>query len=202
MRWKILALIAALLLVSTFASPSKVEARSLVKKARILMVVGIGTNQKAEIYLRSHSHASPLPPGVQGGSFSFRFTISPGSRGEVVCTQTIQATVAATSGLNTLTLETTEGNDKFMVNGEDVAQLDPNCFNNETKRVVIQVGDRRFKLSDNNSPFLATVPVGVRRLKALGYSIYNSSTGETVASSGKVIDSIAFFDTEGSETSQ
>jgi hypothetical protein len=204
MRWKLFTLLAVLALMVSTASPVKVKAQGLVEYALILVVVGIGENETAEIYWGQEFQ----PGGPQGqGSIKNAFLYKPNilivtNTEDATCTQAIN--IAPRSTVFGVPIPPTAVSKEFgfvtLDHGEPI-ELTDGCFKElKSQRVVIQVGDRRFKLSDNNSPFSATVPVGVGRLKALWYSIYNSSTGKTVASSGKVTDSITFFDSEGNET--
>jgi len=187
MRWKQFTLLAVLALMVSTASPVKVKAQGLVEYALILVVVGIGENETAEIYWGQEFQ----PGGPQGqGSIKNAFLYKPNilivtNTEDATCTQTIniapRSTVfgvpipptAVSKGFGFVTLD----------HGEPI-ELTDGCFKElKNQRVVIQVGDSRFKLSDNNSPFPATVPAGFPHLQLLGYSIVDS-TGATVAAGG------------------
>ena len=189
MRWKIFTLIPVLMVVlTTLVTPIKVAAQGLVEYALILVVVGVGENETAEIFWgRSRpSQGKPQAPrGTPGDTVVFTYVVT--NTGDATCTQTIQIEELeiAHEGLIMHSIAKGFGSVSFD-DGAPVDLVDP-CFkHDQSQRVVIQVsitgGDRGFKFSDNNSPFPTTVPVGVGRLEALGHSIYKTSTGETVAS--------------------
>ena len=148
MRWKMLTLVAALLVMTISATPSNVAAQvalDATKKMRVAAVVGVGITQKLNLYYVNVHSAAPhqSEPGIQGVTIVLQNPNPTGHEGG--CTQTIHAQVKGTPGLlNTLSLGITseeEGkNKKLLLNG--VVQEPPlgDCFD-ETNRVVYVVGD-------------------------------------------------------------
>lgn len=144
MKRKILSLMVALLLmITTFVPFSKAIAQGLVEYAIILVVVGVGEDETAEIYWRP----TPSPPGHTQADrvfFNYNYFFNVTSAGptaspsDEACTEAVQTTVNGRSGLNVLTLEMGEGNDSLLVNGEEVP-LTESCLE-EAKRIVFEVG--------------------------------------------------------------
>jgi hypothetical protein len=186
MRWKIFALIAGLILmVTTVAPPSKVEAQGLVEKALNLVLVAVGPKEAVEIYLRLSN--PPQGQSAPGGNIRNAFLYQPrrvsplDSSSDGPCTETVQSTVNAYPGLNILDIRMGEGNESLLVNGEDVP-LSKSCWMG-ADRVAIQVSVpippsmvERLPADPN------TVPVGFNRPVVVGGSIYNLTTRETVTS--------------------
>ena len=144
MRRKLFTLIAALTLVlTTTVSPIKVAAQGLVEYMILIVVVGIGTDQGLELYWYPRPSPPDHPPSDRV-FFNYHYFVNatnPGpTSGGQPCTQTVQTTVEAHPGFNTLNVRMGEGNESLLINGKVVALSDHACFNTETKRVVLAVG--------------------------------------------------------------
>ena len=201
MRWKIFPLVAVLALMVSTMPPMKVAAQGLVEYALILVVVGMGNGETAEIYLaRQDRGDSEVPPSAPGDTPIFTYVVT--NTGDATCTQTIEGAgpTSAVFGLPIPATTVSKGFGFVTVGGGEPIEL-KNCFKEDlqSQRVAIQVsitgGDRGFKFPENNSPFPTTVPIGVGRLKALGNSIYKTSTGETVASAVREVVPDGFVQT-------
>jgi hypothetical protein len=174
MRWKLFALVAVLILMVTTSAPSsKAEARGLVKEARILMVVGIGTDQKLELYSYQ-----------KGGIYTITVTLADDDIATGTCTETVQASLKEDPGLKIITIQMGEGNESLLITGEDKVPLDPNCFNNETKRVVVKVSVPNSASMASQIPVVPnSAPLGFSNVGIVGSSVVNSD-GSTAASDG------------------
>jgi hypothetical protein len=154
----------------------KVAAQELMDNDFLLAVVGIGTNETAEMYLGrpGRSNNNEVPTIAPGDTRLFTYVVT--NTGESTCRQTIEGAGPTSTVFGfpiPLTTVSKEGNSVTVDDGEptDLGE----CFKNlQTQRVVIQVrSGRGYKITENTSPIPAVV---------LGHSIYNSSTGDTVAS--------------------
>ena len=185
MRRKLFTFITALLLVlTTSVAPMKVAAQGL---ARILVVVGVGNNETAEIYLapRPGRGQSEVPRFAPGDTVVFTYVVT--NTGDATCTQTIQIEELEIAHEGLIMKSISKGFSFVSFDNGDPVELEDPCFkDDQSQRVAIQVsitgGDRGFKVSDNNSPFPATVPAGFSHLQVLGYTLYDSLTGKTRAS--------------------
>ena len=180
MRRKLFTLITALMLVLiTSVAPITVAAQGLVESARILVVVGIGENETAEIYFgtRGRHTESQMPEIPSGDLVTWTYHVT--NTGDATCTQTLEGPgPTSTLFVSVTTVSKGFGFVTFNNDGKPL-ELEDECFKDpQSQRVVIQVGDRRFKLSDNTSPFPAKVPVPY---SVMGYSIVGQD-GRTVAS--------------------
>ena len=134
-------LLAVLLLVlTTSVVPLKAVAQGLVEYALILIVVGVGQDEVAQIHWepgpsRAKPQGSRIPPGTTQ-TFTIVVTNSGPSIAEACSPQTVSASVAVTSGVNTLNVSTV-GQD-LLINGEYVDVLDL-CIA-DAKRKLYQVG--------------------------------------------------------------
>ena len=174
MRWKIFTLIASLvLMVTTSAPPSKVEAQGLVEYALILVLVAIGPEERLELYLPSSN--VPLPPTLDP-----QLVISIQASGVPICpSQTVQFTVPTTPGPIKI-LNVYRDGDHLMINGEEVEELS-DC-NKDAQRVVLTLSEPiPPSMADRIAADPTTVPAGFPHLQELGYSIYDSQTGVTRA---------------------
>jgi hypothetical protein len=173
MRWKLFTLIAALMLATTLASPNIVAAEDLVEKTRTLVVAGIGTEQKLELYSYT-----------DGGIYTIIVTVIDDDTANGTCTETVQATVKKGPRLKIIRIQMGAGNESLLITGEDAVPLDPTCFNNTTKRVAFQV----FALPPGKAKQLASAPNTIPAEpqanflnEMWGYSIVDSNEA-TVAS--------------------
>ncbi len=128
MHRELFSLIAALMLLTTLASPNTVAAQDLVKKTRTLVVAGIGTGQKLELYSYR-----------RGGIYTITVTVIDDDTANGGCTETVQATLKNALGLNAVMIQMGAGNESLLINEEEVPLVDHACFNSLTKRVVLEV---------------------------------------------------------------
>ena len=183
MRLKIFTLIAGLILmVTTSAPPSKVEAQGLVEYALILVVVGIGPDERLELYLPSTDPSrlpAPLPPTLDP-----QLVVSIQAGGGPVCSsQTVQFTVPPTPALINI-LNVYRGEGFLMINGEKVGDPLSVC-NRDAKRVVLTL---RAPIKDGQGPVVSPAKprLGLaNHPRMLGYSIVDSNRA-TVATGGGI----------------
>jgi hypothetical protein len=128
MHLKLFSLIAALVFLTTLASPNPVAAQGLVEKTRTLVVAGIGTEQKLELYSYQ-----------RGGIYTITVTVIDDDTANGRCTETVQATLKNAPGLNTVMIQMGARNESLLINEEKVELVDRACFNSLTKRVVLEV---------------------------------------------------------------
>jgi len=185
MRRKLFTLMAALMLVlTTSVAPMKVAAQGPVEYLT-LIVVGLGENEMAEIY---YWRLRDLLQGQSQGSdaikvgFLYNATrvFPPGSSSDGPCTETVQSTVEAYPGFNSLNIQMGPGNESLLINGE-VVPLSESCLI-DADRVAIRAGVPfppsmvgRLAADPN------TVPTGFSKLDIVGFSIVDSNYA-TVAS--------------------
>lgn len=176
MRRKLFTLTAATLLVlTTSVAPMKVAAQELVGNGFILVVVGIGENETAEMYLARPGQADPdVPPIAPGDTPIFTYVVT--NVGDATCRQTIEGQGPTSTIFGLPIPVTTVGKGFGFVtfdDGDPIELVDP-CFKfPQNQRVVIQVrSNRGYTITENESPLPTQV---------LGHTIY-SSTGDTVAS--------------------
>ena len=127
MNRKILALMAALpLAVSASVTSLKVEAQSLVETALFFVVVSFAEDEEALIYRlpRGGSQGNPRQPVGLGDTATFVISVT--NTGDATCTQTVQASVAATSGLKILKLSRI--GEFLSINGEEAVEVLDDCF--------------------------------------------------------------------------
>jgi hypothetical protein len=175
MHWKLSSLIAALMLLTTLASPDTVVAQGLVEKTRTLAVVGIGTEQKLELYSYQ-----------RGGVYTITVTVFDDDTANGSCTETVQVTLEDAPGLNTVLLQMGAENKSILINEEEVELLA--CFKPLAERVVLDVAkefpDNRAEGQSSTPGFDAEFALQyARHFSPVGHSIVNSD-GTTSASSG------------------
>ncbi len=192
MRKKLFTQAAAVLFaLTTSVAPMKVEAQGLVENEFLLAVVGVGTNETAEIYIGrpGRNNNNDVPTITPGDTPLFTYVVT--NVGDATCTQTIEG-AGPTSTVFGLPIPATYVEKGFgFVSFDDGEQIPlKDCFKiSLSQRVVIQIrSSRGYKIAENTSPLPAIV---------LGHSIYNSSTGDTVASAskGRVIPKLAIHPT-------
>ena len=182
MRWKLFTLLAVLALMVSTASPVNVKAQADADVVGLVeieyLVVGIGTEQKLELYSRR-----------DGGIYTITVTVIDDDTANGTCTETVQATVKEESGLKTITIQMGAGNESLLINEEKVPLSDRACFNPETKRVVLAVAK---EFPDNSAEQQASGDRGfdaelslqlVRRFSPFGHFIVNPDES-TAASDG------------------
>ena len=188
MHWKLFSLIAALMLmVATSAPPNTVEAQEFLAPTdniRRALVVGVGTTQTLNLYINVHSTGLPADR-----IFQPFITVQNAARSALsddsTCTQTIQAEVNLSPGLNVLALgiasEEEGKNKKLLVNGD--AQEPPlgDCFN-ETNRVVYLIKGEVTSLEPNYPTSAATIPL--QRIGGLMIYDITDPSGATAATGG------------------
>jgi len=167
MHWKLFSLIAALMLLTTLASANTVAAQGLVERTRPWVVVGIGTEQKLELY----SYQT-------GGIYTITVTVVDDDTGNGSCTETVQVTLKDAQGLNAVLIQMGAGNESLLINEEE-AELEDDCFNPSTERVVLDVAK---EFPDNRAEGQSSTPgfdgefalQPVRHFSPVNYSIVNS----------------------------
>ena len=189
MRWKLTALIAALMLVVTTVTPArKIEAQGLVEYALILVLVSIATDEVLELY-GSPGHGAglpvPLPPGLSPTIF---ITYQPKATlpDTPICRQSVQMAEPMAPDLNILRVQIGAGNDSLLINGEYVSSLD-SCFST-ARRVSLALGVLKPLPAKNDQAHGSSVEdrVGLPNLARdfpSGYSVV-SPDGFTLATSG------------------
>jgi len=174
---------ALLLVLTTSVAPITVAAKSLVKNSRILVVAGIGTDQELELYYW-HQRPSPLDHTSSDRVFFnyhyFRNAVTDVgvAGGDEQCAGTVQATVQARRGFNTLKVRMGAGNESLLINGKEVDL--PNKCLMDAKRVVVAVADPVGVDRAFDAEFALQL---ARHFSPLGHSIVNPD-GSTAASIG------------------
>lgn len=139
MERTIVSLMTALLLMSTFVPFSKALAQGLVEDALVLLVVGVGPDEKAEIHWFPGVDRGASQGTVDGDRLfkhDFTFTVSASNASDPTCTQTFKASVEPHVGLNILGI-TKDGGD-LIINGGFVEAFDACLVGAD--RIVYQVG--------------------------------------------------------------
>ena len=137
MRLKIFSFFVVLMLiVDTFAPVSKVKAQSLVLIAPTLPVLVIGSEQEIEILYKPHKRQQFAKYRPQ---FYIRTTDVTGGSVDGSCMQTVQTSVDAIAGLNSLRLTISGGNHALVINSGEVEVPLDSCFV-DTKRFAFEVG--------------------------------------------------------------
>ena len=120
--------------------PLKAVAQGLVEYALILVVVGVGQDEVAQIHWEpGPPHSKPQVPTIPTGTTqSFTIVVSnSGPSGMEACSpQTVSASVPVNSGINTLNVSTSGG--ELFINGEPVELL-KGCIA-DAKRKLYQIG--------------------------------------------------------------
>ena len=190
MRWKMFALITGLVLMVTISvPPSKVVAQGLVEYAIILVVIPVGTKEAGEVYWYL---PHPSRDQSQGGDvIKVAFLYKPArvspldSSSDGPCTETVQSTVKAYPGFNTLNVKMGEGNESLLINGE-VVELSESCLMG-ADRVAIQVGvPIPPSMVERFAADPTTVPAGLPDI--VGYTIVGQD-GRTVAAGSDLLRS-------------
>jgi hypothetical protein len=184
MHRKLFMLIAALLLVlTTSVAPMKVAAQGLTEVAIFLWaVVGIGTEQKLELYWWSQRPSPPDQIPTDRIFFNYHLFSSAVAPGGPICpSQTVQATVTPTPDLN-ITNVSRDG-DHLVINGEEVGDPLSDCLR-DAKRVVLtlsEIIDGQAPVVPPDEPRLGLPNVVNRGNIMMGYYAIVDSNDATVA---------------------
>jgi len=187
MRWKQFSIIPALILVlTTTVAPMKLAAQGLVEYALILVVVGVGLDETAEIYMapKPGRGDSEVPPIAPGDTATLTFVVT--NPVNATCTQTIEKAFleATLFGLPMLSVSKGFGFVAF-ADGDEV-ELQDECFKDpQHQRAIIQMGvkvppEKVERLASDPKAFDAEFGIQLTR-RFLGYSIRDSITGKTLA---------------------
>ena len=189
MRWKLLTLITALMLVlTTSMTPMKVAAQGLVEYMVLMVAAGIGNNETLEIYWSPKSRSGaplPLPPTAKS---IIIVTIQPGASqpdGTVCQQETVRVPVKDTAGLKILNVSRS-GLVITIGDGVDIIEttLD-RCY--DQARIVVQVGGLApSAIAQQLASDPSAVPAesqGISLNEVWGYSFVHSLTGQTRAAS-------------------
>ena len=178
---KILALVVALILMVLTVPPVTVKAQGLVEYALILVVVGIGKGETAEVYLGQKSQPAETHGNIK---VAFIYNVQrvdshdPSRNGK--CQETVQAPLETSPGLNILNMRLGPGNESLLVNGQPIPFPAGTCLQ-DAERVAIQIGR---KVPPYMAERIAADPRaahGLRLHEVWGYSNVDAN-GATVAS--------------------
>jgi hypothetical protein len=179
MHWKLFTLLAVLALMVSTASPVNVKAQVDADVVGLLeienMVVGIGTDQKLELYSRRG-----------GGIYTITVTVIDDDTANGRCTETVQATVKEDSGLKAITIQMGEGNESLLINEEKVDLMV--CFKPLAERVVLEVAkefpDNRAGGQSSTGGFDSEFGLQLaRHFSPVNYSIVNSDESTAATAS-------------------
>lgn len=137
---KILALIVALALMVLTLPPVPVKAQGLVEYALILVVVGIGEEETAEVYLVRKSQPIETQDNIKVAFIYNVQRVSPNDPTvNGICQETVQAPLETSSGLNILNIRMGPDNESLLVNGQPIPFPAGTCLQ-DAERVAVQIG--------------------------------------------------------------
>lgn len=181
MRWKMYSLIALATLLVTAVPSLKTKAQGPIEYALILVVVGVGSDEAAEIHWVPEANRGTSQAANNGSRLfkhDYTFSIPVSNASDPACTQNFKVTVESGAGLNVLRISKNAAD--LLVNGEFVGVFDA-CFAG-ANRVVYQVGiPVPPGLIQNENPDLGALVITMKEVLISSYQVLGPD-GETRAS--------------------